>query len=137
MYLTLGGLAVELGVVVLAIRTAGWSAPRPRRCSLSGLLFVGALWVAGRQLGSIVSKLTLLRAGLAFALTVALGHQLSNGSRWSLLLGPVLALVNLGLLLVTRETRVSELLSLLKRSPPHRADGRARRRGDRRLERVS
>jgi stage V sporulation protein B len=117
MKLTLFGLAVELVVLVPLIRWLGVTGAAAASVLTSTLLLVTSLLVARGPLGSITSLGTLLRAGLAFVLTVALGLELSNGTFFALLWSPLLAVANLAVLLVTRETSVRELASMLKRSP--------------------
>jgi len=117
MKLTLAGLAVELIVLGPAIHFWGVTGAASSSVLTSTLLFVSALVVARGPFGSVLAPSTLLRAGLAFALTVLLGLELSNGTFFSLLWSPLLAVANLAVLLVTRETSVAELVAMLKRSP--------------------
>jgi len=117
MKLTLAGLAVELVVLGPAIHFREVTGAAAASVLTSSLLFASALVVARGPFGSVVSFGTLLRAGLACVLTVALGLALSNGTFLALLWSPVLAVANLTVLLVTRETSVAELALLLKRSP--------------------
>jgi len=117
MMLTLAGLAVELVVLGPAIHFWGVTGAASASVLTSSLLFVSALVVARRPFGSVVSASTLLRAGLAFVLTTVLGLALSNGTFFALLWSPLLAVANLAVLLVTRETSVAELSAMLKRSP--------------------
>lgn len=117
MKLTLAGLALEVVVLGPAIHFYGVTGAASASVLTSTLLFVSALVVARGPFGAVVSPSTLLRAVLAFVLTVALGLALSNGTFFSLLWSPLLAVANLAVLLVTRETSVAELGALLKRSP--------------------
>ncbi|HWP05054.1 MAG TPA: polysaccharide biosynthesis C-terminal domain-containing protein, partial [Polyangiaceae bacterium] len=117
MKLTLAGLAVELVVLGPAIHFFGVTGAASASVLTSTLLFVSALIVARGPFGTVVAPSTLLRAGLAFVLTVALGLALSNGTFFALLWSPLLAVANLAVLLVTRETSVAELALMLKRSP--------------------
>lgn len=117
MILTLAGLFVEPLLLVAGIRFYGMAGAAAASVATSTLLFAGALAVAKRPFGTIVSFGTMLRVGIAFAATVALGLTLTNGKFVSLFLSPVLAAVNLGLLFVTRETSVPELMALVRRTP--------------------
>jgi stage V sporulation protein B len=120
MRLTLVGLFVELVAMALLLRSGGLVGAASASVLASGLLFVASLWAAREQFGTIVSAATLLRSSLALAVTLALGFALSNGSPFALLLSPVLGLVNVGVLLLTRETTLHELLALVRRSPAAR-----------------
>jgi stage V sporulation protein B len=120
MRLTLVGLVVELVAMALLLRSGGLVGAASASVLASGLLFFASLWATRVQFGTIVTGATLLRTGLALAVTVAVGLSLSNGSPFALLLSPVLALVNLGILLLTRETSLAELALLVRRSSANR-----------------
>ena len=116
MRLTLVGLFVELVAMALLLRAGGLVGAASASVLASGLLFVASLWAAREQFGTILSVTTLFRAVLALAVTIAVGLALSNGSPLALLLSPVLGIVNLAVLVLTRETSLSELVVLLRRS---------------------
>jgi stage V sporulation protein B len=126
MLLTLGGLVVELVLIVALIRPWGATGAAAASCATSGLLFAASLWAARSDLGSVIPISTLVRALVAFTVTVLLGTRLvGDSSRPMLILfGPALAFVNLAVLVVTRETRVKEILALLQRSPREAEPGR-------------
>lgn len=125
MKLTLAGLVLELALLVPGIRFFGMGGAAGVSVVTAGALFAAALVAAKKPFGTIVSLGTLLRSAVAFALTVALGLELTNGTFLSLFLGPVLAIVNLALLLLMRETSMPELVALLRRTPVARSTAEA------------
>ena len=121
MRLTLVGLFVELVAMVFLLRSGGLVGAASASVLASGLLFFASLWAAREQFGTILPAATLLRAGLALVVTVVVGRALSNGTPYALLLSPLLGLLNVGLLLLMRETTVAELAALVRRSSATRA----------------
>jgi O-antigen/teichoic acid export membrane protein len=119
MQLTLAGLAVEGVLLALLIGPARATGAAAASCITACLLFGVALLAARKDLGSVLPLKTVLRAGVAFAVTLGLGTYLVGSSTSSSMIfyGPLLALVNLAMLLATGETSLREISRLARRSP--------------------
>ena len=114
--LTLVGLVIELAALALLMRPFGATGAAVASCATSSILFVALLASAKSSIGPIVSAKTISRAGIAFLGTAGTGIVLLDDSRMALLFAPLLAFSNVALLVVTRETSLHEIKSLLRGS---------------------
>ncbi len=118
MRLTLAGLLIEGALLTALIGPFRATGAAAASCVTACLLFGAALLAARADLGSVLPWKTLLRASVAFAVTVATGLYLVGESTSSSMIffGPLLACVNLAMLMLSGETNPREIFSLLRRS---------------------